>query len=177
MSKHDSELREVSGQDFVMRLTDVEKYRWLEIADDQRVADALRVCVAHQLHDTKRQIVEAQTRRSVKAADIEAERRHRESLTVDRSARNIGWIALVVSVLSLVIGAYAVSRDSGEGLKQQTSRLPSNSASGHLSEPTPLSPAVSAGMDDASPVPAPTSPTEPPPLPEPKPDTQPTPKE
>lgn len=105
-------------------------------------------------------------------SDFHSERRHRESLAVDISARRIAVVALIVAGIALV-NDFGVFGGKDSPVTSGTSRLPSSSTSEHPAEPKPASPLSTAS---ASPAPMTTMPATPLQLPEPTPDTPQTPQ-
>lgn len=173
--RSDDELRQISVHDFFNRLTRIERLRWLETVDDIRVDEALKVSVSEELHATESEIRAALVRRSEKSSDVAAERRHRESLTVDRSARNIGWAGLALAILALGVGVFALPQVQSHLSKPEIFQSLSNSAASPPAGLKLLSPPPSSTDDRATP-PTVSTPTMPVGLPAPNQATQPPPK-
>lgn len=107
-------------------------------------------------------------------SDFHSERRHRESLAVDLSARRIAVVALIVAGIALV-NDFGVFGGKGSPATPGTPQLPSSSTSAHPAEPKPAS-QLSTATASALPAPTTTTPAKPLPSPEPTPDTPPTPQ-
>ena len=123
---------------------------------DQKIPQCVDYVAARELLDRREK-----TRRSEEHQA--AERRHRESVAVDRSARNIGWAALVVATLALLVAVVALPQVQSRISTQPTAVLPTDSTALRPVVTLPASPP--APMDDSarSPIqPNPTKPSEPP---------------
>ena len=116
----EEQIRAVKGKSFPKAAFsgEAEMRKWIQWADDAELADAYDSCLIHARAFSV-WIRDEQERRN-------AERRHKETLIVDRSARNIGWAALAVSVASLGLGGYAILQDREEASSHPIQLLPSN---------------------------------------------------
>ena len=95
---------------------------------------------------------------NAREGDQSAERRHRESIAVDRSARNIGWAAFGVAVVALGVSVFALPQVQTLISQRETPRLLPDSGVSHPGVSPPAS-LPHPSKDDISRPPTPPIPT------------------
>lgn len=93
----EEQIRAVKGKNFPKAAFsgEPEMRKWIAWADDVQLVEAYDACLIHARAFSV-WIRGEQDRRN-------EERRHQESLLVDRSARNIGWAGIVLAIVSIAI--------------------------------------------------------------------------
>jgi hypothetical protein len=111
-------LNEPFGDELVIR-------KWGRWADDTELNDAIDACSTERAPVIRGWLVEERTLRA-------EERRHRESLAVDRSARNAAWYGVGLSAFGILVGVASTL------LVQKFQELPTYSQSPSEAESSPL---------------------------------------
>jgi hypothetical protein len=104
----DEDLKRMSGHDAVMSLHKTDREVWLDITDEKRVSDALRVAIKHGEKTIECQIREGMSRRAARSSDSSADRRHGEEMLAAAHANRRANQALSVGVGALILALIAI---------------------------------------------------------------------
>ena len=150
----EDQIRAVKGKNFPKApfSGEAEMRKWISWADEAQLVDAYDACLIHARAFSV-WIRDEQDRRI-------GERRHQESLIVDRSARNMGWVGIVLAIVSIGISIEARLNKDSEPSPPSLIPTPSSTATLPPAVSIPVSPSPSSKVGSATPPISPTTPRE-----------------